>query len=99
MREAEAQAGDPVPLIDAAALGTFITESKWMWPTCETLHFIGLSLLLGVVFLVDLRMLGVMKNVSFPTLHRLLPWGISGFRPQCADRSLVLYRNSGQYIK
>ena len=50
-----------------------------MWPTCETLHFIGLSLLLGVVLLVDLRMLGVVKNVSFVTLHRLLPWGILGF--------------------
>ena len=50
-----------------------------MWPVCETLHFIGLSLLLGVVLLVDLRMLGVMRNVSFATLHRLLPWGILGF--------------------
>jgi hypothetical protein len=50
-----------------------------MWPTCETLHFVGLSLLMGVVFLVDLRVLGVMKGVSFASLHRLLPWAAFGF--------------------
>jgi hypothetical protein len=65
--------------VDGAAIGKFVRGVPWMWPTCETLHFVGLSLLLGVVLAVDLRMLGFMKNVSFATLHRLLPWGILGF--------------------
>ena len=60
-------------------MGNFVVGVKWVWATCQTLHFMGLSLLLGVVFLVDLRLLGVMKNVSFATVHRLLPWGILGF--------------------
>ena len=51
----------------------------WGWPACETIHFVGLSLLFGVVLLVDLRMLGFMKSIPFSTLHRLLPWGILGF--------------------
>ncbi|MBZ5578216.1 MAG: hypothetical protein LAP40_16765 [Acidobacteriia bacterium] len=51
----------------------------WIWPTCETLHFIGLCLLFGVTAVVDLRMLGLMKGVPFSGLHRLLPWGILGF--------------------
>src|SRR5947209_2684522 len=50
-----------------------------MWPTCETLHFIGLRLLLGVVLLVDLQVMGVLKGVSFASLHRLLPWAAFGF--------------------
>jgi hypothetical protein len=33
----------------------------------------------GVVFLVDLRVLGVIKSVSFASLHRLLPWAAFGF--------------------
>jgi hypothetical protein len=57
----------------ARRVGMVVTEKTWMWPTCETLHFIGLSLLLGVVLLVDLRVLGVLKGVSFASLHRLLP--------------------------
>lgn len=63
----------------ARRVGSFVTDTPWMWPTCETLHFIGLSLLLGVVFLVDLRVLGFMKGISFASLHRLLPWAALGF--------------------
>jgi uncharacterized membrane protein len=49
------------------------------WPAAETLHFIGLVLLFGIVLLVDLRVLGMMKAVPFATLHRLLPWAALGY--------------------
>jgi hypothetical protein len=38
-----------------------------------------MALLMGVVGVIDLRMLGVFKRMSFAPLHRLLPWGIAGF--------------------
>jgi len=72
----EAPAADP-PL--ARVIGDAMVNLTWGWPACETIHFVGLSLLFGVVLLVDLRMLGFMKSIPFSTLHRLLPWGILGF--------------------
>jgi hypothetical protein len=66
-------------LIDATAIGKFVVGAPWMWPSCETLHFIGLSLLIGVVLLVDMRMLGFMKSIPFSAIHRLMPWAILGF--------------------
>jgi uncharacterized membrane protein len=74
--EAEAAEADP-PL--ARVIGDAMVNLTWGWPACETIHFVGLSLLFGVVLLVDLRMLGFMKSIPFSTLHRLLPWGILGF--------------------
>jgi len=71
--------GIPALSLNAAAIGTFVRETKWVWPTLQTLHFMGLTLLLGVVFLVDLRILGAMRSLSFATVHRLLPWGVLGF--------------------
>ena len=68
--------GDP-PL--ARKLGDAMVNLKWGWPASETVHFIGLSLLFGVVLLVDLRMLGFLKAIPFSALHRLLPWGVLGF--------------------
>lgn len=66
--------------LNAAAIGHFIAGGvRWAWATCQTLHFMGLSLLMGVVFVVDMRMLGFLKNVSFATVHRILPWGMLGF--------------------
>jgi hypothetical protein len=68
----------PAPPV-ARELGAFVVSVKWVWPTCETLHFIGLSLMFGVAAMVDLRMLGLLKSVPFHALHRMLPWGILGF--------------------
>jgi uncharacterized membrane protein len=65
--------------LSADAIAKFVTGVKWVWPTLQTLHFMGLTLLMGVVFLVDLRVLGAAKSLSFASMHRLLPWGILGF--------------------
>lgn len=60
-------------------IGAFVVGTKWVWPTCETLHFIGLSMFFGVAALVDLRLLGLMKSVPYHAVHRMLPWGILGY--------------------
>jgi hypothetical protein len=82
----------------ARTVGSFVTDTRWMWPTCETLHFIGLSLLIGVAFLVDLRVLGVVKGVSFASLHRLLPWAALGFGVNVITGMLFFVGIPGQYI-
>lgn len=82
----------------ARTVGSFVTETPWMWPTCETLHFVGLTLLLGVVLLVDLRVLGLMKGVSFISLHRLLPLAAFGFGVNVITGMLFFVGIPGQYI-
>lgn len=94
--ETSALASANIPPL-AAGLSMFVTGTKWMWPVCETLHFIGLSLLMGIVFLVDLRMMGLFKVISFPVLHRLLPWGILGFAMNVLTGLLFFIGNPGQY--
>ena len=51
----------------------------WVWPLCETLHFMGMALLVGMVGVLDLRLLGVAKGLPVSALSRLLPWGLAGF--------------------
>jgi hypothetical protein len=81
----------------ARAAGLLVTKAPYGWPALETLHFIGLTLLIGVVLLIDLRMLGVMKNVSFPSLHRLLPWGILGYGINAVTGMLFFVASPDQY--
>jgi len=101
IRHSEIRAGQetaaPEPGL-ARTVGAVMTDYQWAWATCETLHFIGLSLLLGVVFLVDLRVLGVMKGVSFASLHRLLPWAALGFGVNVATGMLFFVGIPTQYI-
>jgi hypothetical protein len=101
IRHAEIRAGQETVTPEGAlarTVGSFVSDTRWMWPTCETLHFIGLTLLLGVVFLVDLRVLGVMKGVSFASLHRLLPWAAFGFGVNVITGILFFVGMPGQYI-
>ena len=56
-----------------------VMHSRWAWPAAESLHFFGLSLLLGTVGLFDLRLIGFAKQIPLPALHRLIPWGIFGY--------------------
>jgi len=51
----------------------------WLWPLCETLHFVGMAMLIGIIGLFDLRMLGFVKGLPLRPLQRLLPWGVAGF--------------------
>jgi uncharacterized membrane protein len=59
--------------------GEYVEAHTWVWPTAESLHFVGLSMLFGVVLAVDLRMLGMGKSLSFASLYQLLPLGMLGF--------------------
>jgi uncharacterized membrane protein len=79
IRDAGAVQAAPANPPLARVIGDGMVNLKWGWPASETVHFIGLSLLVGVVLLVDLRMLGFLKSIPYSTLHRLLPWGMLGF--------------------
>ena len=61
------------------SIARYVNDEPWTWIASETLHFVGLSLLIGVVVLIDLRVLGVMKAIPFAALERLLPWAALGF--------------------
>ncbi len=77
--------GDPniIEPWEAWVRSTFLHEWVhtyfWIWPIAESLHFIGLSLLIGSVGLFDLRVLGLARDIPAMALHRLIPFGLAGF--------------------
>jgi hypothetical protein len=75
-----------------------VIHYPWVWPASETLHFIGLALLVGIVGTIDLRMLGMAKNMPFRPLHRLLPWAIAGFGINLITGILFFAGDPFQYI-
>ena len=81
----------------AAKISNVMVNSPWAWPASETLHFLGLSLSFGVLLAVNLRILGVMKQVPFAEVHRLLPWGMLGFGANLITGMLFFVGQPGQY--
>ena len=70
----------------------------WIWPVCETLHFIGMGLLVGIVGILDLRMLGVAREIVPGPLERLIPWAIGGFILNLVTGFLFFAGDPFQYI-
>ena len=75
-----------------------LMHTAWAWPAAESLHFIGLSLLVGTIGLFDLRLLGVGRKIPIATFHRLIPWGLLGFAINLSTGSLFLLAEPDQYI-
>lgn len=45
--------------LEATPMATAIAESDWMFPTVETIHVLALTLVVGSIAMLDLRLLGV----------------------------------------
>ena len=83
----------------ARQVGDWVGANPWVWVTSETLHFIGLSLLIGVLLLINLRTLGIIKTVPFGALDRLLPWAVLGFGLNIITGMLFFAAAPQQYTK
>ena len=55
-----------------------MVANKWWWATMMVMHFIGLSLIIGAVGVIDLRIMGFARELPFAPLHRLLPLAMVG---------------------
>ena len=56
-----------------------VADHLWVWGMCQSLHFVGMCLLLGAVGILDLRLLGMVKELPIGAVKRLVPWGVFGF--------------------
>src|SRR6185295_10487234 len=70
----------------------------WSWPAAESIHFIGLSLLVGCIGTFDLRLLGFGKRIPIAALHKLIPWGLLGFAINVVSGLAFLATEPEQYI-
>jgi hypothetical protein len=73
-------------------------NSPWGWPIVESIHFIGLCMIIGSVGVFDLRLMGVAKQVEIASLHKLVPVGVAGYLLNVATGTMFLTTAPDQYI-
>src|SRR5713226_539397 len=62
------------------SLAQAISQSMWGFAVLETIHLIGLVLVLGSIFVINLRILGFgVKQPVVQLTRDVAPWGLSGF--------------------
>lgn len=70
----------PLGAIEASALGQAMRQWLWLYPSVEIVHIVGIALLFGSIAVLDLRLLGLSRDLPARRLARhVLPWTAASF--------------------
>ena len=77
--------------LEGSAFSTWLRESPsiWAYPTILTLHTVGLGVLVGANWMVDLRVLGFARAIPGSVLSRAFPMMWAGFWLNAATGALL----------
>ena len=70
-------------------VGVLVAESLWGYPLFETMHSIGMAMLIGSLGLINLRVLGYKSELPLLGMRDLLPLAWLGFTMNAISGSLL----------
>ena len=85
--------------LQATPVGTTIAESSWIFPTIETVHVIALTLVVGSIAMMDLRLIGLAgkKHAVTRLASDVLPWTWTAFVVAAIFGALLFTSAAGTY--
>lgn len=81
-------------------LAARLTDSLWLFGTLESVHVLALTLVVGSIALVDLRLIGVgpARGTARQVIDRLLPVTWVGFALALATGGVMIFANPVGYV-
>jgi hypothetical protein len=70
-------------------VGVLVAESLWGYPLFETIHSIGMAMLIGALGLINLRVLGYKSELPLLGMRELLPLAWLGFTLNAISGTLL----------
>ena len=65
--------------IENTSVGFWIRESLWGYPIVLSSHAVGMAIVVGVVTMIDIRVLGYAKSIPFTAFKSLFNLAWAGF--------------------
>jgi hypothetical protein len=86
--------------IEQSSIGAAIAESRYAFPVIEGVHLIGLSISVGLIFLTDLRLMGVLfTHVPVrDVIHHLRLYVLVGFALVFLSGGLLFWSEASTLI-
>ena len=79
--------------------GQLAHRTPLLFSICETIHFVGLSVLVGALLLMDLRMLGFCKSIPLRSVLKLAPVAGIGLGLNVASGAVMFATNPAFILK
>jgi hypothetical protein len=70
-------------------VGVLVAESLWGYPLLETIHTIGMAMMIGSLGLINLRVLGYKRELRLLDTRHLLPLAWLGFTLNALSGTLL----------
>jgi hypothetical protein len=83
--------------LEMSPFGTWVGESLWAYPFFETMHTIGMAMVIGALGLIDLRILGFKPELPILGTQKLLPLAWIGFTMNLVS-GLTLFTSDAQHF-
>lgn len=87
-----------VAWLESTTLSRAILHYRWIWPICEILHFVGLTLVIGIAGFFDLRLMGFMRRVPVSAAKDLMPLAMAGFVLNLTTGATFFIGTPHQYV-
>ena len=84
--------------VESTPISKALFGMSWLWPACESLHFIGLCMLIGGAGLLDLRLMGMLRGLPIRHIKAMMPWAIGGFLINAVTGTLFLVMQPHLYL-
>ena len=86
--------------IEMSALGVAMRQSLWLYPIVEIVHLTGIALLFGSIAMLDLRLLGLSRQVPVRRLAaHILPWSAGAFALIVPSGLMMFAAHAGDFIQ
>jgi hypothetical protein len=59
--------------LESTQFSALVRGELWGWPLALTVHAFGTAVVIGFVFIINLRLLGLFETIPYSSLNRLFP--------------------------
>lgn len=85
--------------LEASGFSFMLRDSTWIYPLANLGHIVGLTLLVGPIVALDLRLLGIGRAISVAALSRFLaPLAITGLILQIVSGLLLFTADASALV-
>jgi hypothetical protein len=83
--------------LEASALSEWVRGSDWPYPILLDLHLLGLAIVVGLTWMLDLRVLGVGRQVAIAPFRHLFPAIWCGFALNAISGSMLFAADASRF--
>ena len=84
--------------LGSSQFSVLIRTELWGWPLALTLHALGTALILGFVFIISLRLLGLFELIPYRSLSKLFPFVWAALALQLVTGLVLWMAKPVQYV-